>query len=72
MLTSAYTNTIWLRNRIVEKMRIHAADQRGAALVEYAFLLSFIVMVCVAAITLLGANNNASANRSATSIINAN
>jgi hypothetical protein len=29
-------------------------------------------MVCVAAITLLGANNNASANRSATSIINAN
>ena len=29
-------------------------DERGAALVEYALLLAFIVMVCVIAMTTLG------------------
>lgn len=72
MLTSAYINTIWLRNRIVDMVRSRASDQRGAALIEYAFLLSFIVVVCVAAVTLLGSTNNASATRSATSITAAN
>jgi Flp pilus assembly pilin Flp len=72
MLTSTYINTIWLRQRIVEMLRSRASDERGAALVEYAFLLAFIVVVCVAAVTLLGSNNNASATRSATSIVGAN
>lgn len=72
MLTSTYINTIWLRHRIVEMVRSRTSSDRGAALVEYAFLLSFIVMVCVAAVTLLGSSNNASATRSATSIVGAN
>jgi Flp pilus assembly pilin Flp len=29
-------------------------DDRGASLVEYAFLLAFIVIVCVAAVMFLG------------------
>jgi Flp pilus assembly pilin Flp len=72
MLTSAYTNSIWMRNRIVELLRSRLADQRGAALVEYAFLVSFIAMVCLAAVTLLGSNNNASATHSAQLITAAN
>ena len=59
MLTSTYINTIWLRDRIIEIARARRTDQRGAALVEYAFLLSFIVVVCVAAVTLLGTTNSA-------------
>jgi Flp pilus assembly pilin Flp len=72
MLTSIYNNSIWLRSRLVDRMRARFTDERGAVLVEYAFLLSFIVVVCIAAVTLLGANNNTSATRSANSIIGAN
>ncbi|MEY2421243.1 MAG: hypothetical protein QOI95_1310 [Acidimicrobiaceae bacterium] len=72
MLTSIYIHSVWLQQRIVELVRSRAKDQRGAALVEYAFLLSFIVMVCVGAVTLLGSTNNASATNSATSITAAN
>lgn len=68
MLTSTYNHSLWLRNRIVDAMRRHAADDRGAALVEYAFLLVFIVVVCIAAVTFLGTNNNASTSKSASSI----
>lgn len=69
MLTTTYLNGIWLRDRIVELARSRARHERGASLVEYAFLVTFIAMVCIAAVTLLGANNNASATRSANSII---
>jgi Flp pilus assembly pilin Flp len=72
MLTSTYINTIWFRERIVEIVRSRARDERGASLVEYAFLLAFIVVVCVAAVTLLGSRNNASATTSAASITAAN
>ena len=72
MLTSTYINTIWLRHRIRDIVRSRAKTDRGASLVEYAFLLSFIVMVCVAAVTLLGSTNNASATKSAASITAAN
>lgn len=72
MLTSTYINTIWLRQRVVDIVRSRAKNERGASLVEYAFLLSFIVMVCVAALTLLGESNNASATTSAASITAAN
>ncbi|MEY2402807.1 MAG: hypothetical protein QOD38_358 [Acidimicrobiaceae bacterium] len=72
MLTSTYITTIWLRDRIRDMVRDRTSSDRGAALVEYAFLLSFIVVVCVAAVTLLGSTNNASATRSANSIVAAN
>jgi Flp pilus assembly pilin Flp len=72
MFTSTFINSIWLRNRIVEMVRGRARDQRGASLVEYAFLLSFIVVVCVAAVTLLGSATSASATTSANSIVVAN
>jgi Flp pilus assembly pilin Flp len=72
MLTSTYINTIWLRHRIGAVIRNHAKSERGAALVEYAFLLTFIVAACMAAVTVLGVNNNASATKSAASITAAN
>lgn len=72
MLTSTYINTIWLRDRIVDVLRSRMKDERGAGLVEYAFLLSFIAMACLGAITLLGSSNNASATKSAASITAAN
>jgi Flp pilus assembly pilin Flp len=72
MLTSTYITTIWLRHHVADIVRSAARSERGAALVEYAFLLSFIVAVCMAAVTLLGSNNNASATKSAASITAAN
>src|SRR5438105_1438976 len=68
-MTSTYINTIWLRHHIVDVVRRGVRSERGTALVEYAFLLSFIVVVCMAAVTVLGSNNSASATRSANSII---
>ena len=72
MLTSTYINSIWLRHRMLEIVRSRTKSDRGAALVEYAFLLSFIVIVCIAAVTVLGSNNSSSATRSANSIVGAN
>ena len=45
MLTTAYNNSLWLRNRIVEHVRATAREDRGAAMVEYAFLFTLIVIV---------------------------
>jgi pilus assembly protein Flp/PilA len=33
-----------------------ARDERGASLVEYALLVALIAVVCIVAVTLLGAN----------------
>jgi Flp pilus assembly pilin Flp len=72
MLTSTYNHSIWWRNRIVDALKRHAAEDRGAALVEYAFLLVLIVVVCIAAVTFLGTNNSASATDSANKLAAAN
>ena len=34
----------------------HRADEDGASLVEYALLVALIAVVCIVAVTLLGAN----------------
>jgi Flp pilus assembly pilin Flp len=34
------------------------SDERGAALIEYAILLSLIALTCVASLNLVGANTN--------------
>lgn len=35
---------------------LHGADERGAALVEYALLVVLIAVACIGAITVLGTN----------------
>jgi Flp pilus assembly pilin Flp len=72
MLTSTFIHTLRLRDRIVELVRRRSADQRGAVVVEYAFLLVFIVVVCLSALALFGSANSASATKSANSILTAN
>jgi Flp pilus assembly pilin Flp len=72
MLTSTYIHTIWLRNQLLDQLRGRFRDDRGASLIEYAFLVVLIAVVCVGAVTLLGVSNNGSASRSASSIANAN
>lgn len=72
MLTTAYNNTIWLRNRIVHRLRPTGQQDRGASLVEYALLFSLIVLVCIAAVTLLGTSTSAKTTDSANQIIAAN
>lgn len=72
MLTSAYINSIWLRNRIVDAMRSRVGDDRGSVLVEYAFLLSLIFIVCLAAMAMLGTATHDSTTTSATKITTAN
>jgi Flp pilus assembly pilin Flp len=72
MLTSMFINTIWLRHHVVDIVRGRAKGDRGAGLVEYALLLACIVVVCIAAITLLGTSNEASAADSAAKISGAN
>lgn len=39
--------------------RAHVKDERGASLVEYTFLLAFIAIIAIAAITFLGDTTNA-------------
>jgi Flp pilus assembly pilin Flp len=46
-------------------------DDRGASLVEYAFLLGLIVIACISAITLLGEQTSAVHSRNADAIVNA-
>ena len=43
-------------------------DERGASLVEYALLLALIAVVCITAVSLLGANLNRSYSKDASSI----
>jgi Flp pilus assembly pilin Flp len=68
MLTSAYNNSIWLRNRVVHYVR----DDQGNALVEYLFLFALIVVVCISAITFLGTSTSARSTNSANQIVAAN
>jgi Flp pilus assembly pilin Flp len=42
--------------------------ERGASLVEYALLLSLIVLVCVGAVFVLGGNVSGGVDRSASSL----
>jgi pilus assembly protein Flp/PilA len=51
-----------LKNRCLRLLQ----DESGPTAVEYAIMLAFIVMVCVAAITQLGANLNQRYNEVAT------
>ena len=68
MLTSAFNYSIWMRNRVVERMR----DDRGGALVEYVFLASLIAVVCIVAVTFLGSSTSQRHTNSANQIIAAN
>jgi pilus assembly protein Flp/PilA len=43
-------------------------DEQGASLVEYALLLALIAVVCITAVSLLGANLNRSYSKDASSI----
>lgn len=41
-------------------LRHRMGDERGASLVEYAFLLALIAVVCIAAVTFIGGQTNTS------------
>ncbi len=43
-----------LMERVMIRMMIRMKDERGQALAEYALILAFIAIVCVAALTVLG------------------
>ena len=49
MLTSYHFMNAWLQARL-------SKDERGASLVEYALLVALIAVVCIIAITFLGAS----------------
>ena len=72
MLTSTYINVLFLRSHVVAVLTGRRDDDRGASLVEYAFLVGLIAIACIAAVTLLGSANSASADASASSIAAAN
>ena len=72
MLTTVYTNAIWLKTRLVDRLRRTGQSDRGAAMVEYALLFSLIVLVCLAAVTLLGTSTSDRTTNSADQIIAAN
>ncbi len=46
-------------------------DDRGASMVEYALLLSLIVIVCLASVTFFGGENQASIGNSASEVAEA-
>ena len=46
----------WARLRSSNPRR-WARDERGATFVEYAMLFAFIVIVCIAAVTMIGSTN---------------
>jgi len=52
----------WLR------ARLHS--DRGASLVEYALLVAFIAIVCIAAVTLLGTNTSGGISQAGNSLAN--
>ena len=43
-------------------------DEQGASLVEYALLLALIAVVCITAVSLLGANLNRSYSKDASAV----
>ena len=43
-------------------------EEDGASLVEYALLIALIAVVCIGAVTLIGANVNTKLNGAATSL----
>jgi Flp pilus assembly pilin Flp len=63
-MTSAQLVVAWIKAR--------CRTDRGAALVEYAFLLVLIVVVCLGAVAYLGNTTSGSATHSAGQIIAAN
>ena len=46
-------------------------NERGTALAEYLFLAALIAVVCLAALTLVGQETDATHSRNASSIVNA-
>ena len=55
MTTSSRLPTVPLRLPVPDGLQLgERDDERGASLVEYALLVAFIAIVCIAAVTLLG------------------
>jgi Flp pilus assembly pilin Flp len=63
-MTSTKFFLAWLQTR--------CRTDRGAALVEYAFLLVLIVVVCLAGVTFLGSATSGSTTNSANQVMAAN
>lgn len=57
---------------VVAWARLSVRSDRGASLVEYALLLSFVCIVCLAAMGFLGAQLSGSFDSSGVDIENAN
>jgi Flp pilus assembly pilin Flp len=55
-------------NRIIQIAREFGRDQRGVSIVEYALFLALITIVCIAAMSVLGASINNFFSSAATSI----
>lgn len=71
-MRTGYNQTLWFRFRVGDAVRRRVSDERGASLVEYALLLALIAMVCLGAVTLLGAQTGDSVSKSADSVALAN
>jgi Flp pilus assembly pilin Flp len=52
----------------LNQLLLRLRDDRGASLVEYAMLLAFIVLVCLAAMTFLGAQTSTGITESSSSL----
>jgi pilus assembly protein Flp/PilA len=50
---------------MLQTTRLVLVDDRGQGLVEYALVIAFIAIVCVAALNLLGQRNNNSLSNTA-------
>ena len=50
------------------QIRTRIKSEGGASLIEYALLLAFIAVVCVAAVTLIGQKTSVSLDSSASSL----
>jgi pilus assembly protein Flp/PilA len=53
-------------------IKAHCRTDRGAALVEYAFLLVLVFVVCLAAVAYLGTATSSSTTHSANEVMAAN
>lgn len=58
-------------DRVPRLRRLRRVWDRGASLIEYAMLIALIALVCLAAVTRFGGNNQEGINRSADSIYEA-
>jgi pilus assembly protein Flp/PilA len=58
-------------SHIVGKVTNFLRNEDGPTAVEYAVMLALIIVVCIAAISLLGSNANNTFNQAATAINNA-